>query len=163
MVRNRQSLKPKNPALIVTPDPTLKFGDCKVEVNSAIRKFNEIDRKDGLRDMCELVERETEKLAILAVRKGLLRLGEADVQRQDWSGQINTLASPNTYNPGNTPLLDSKLKDDLHSFRGARNLIDHKVTSKRAEIKRQRQFQERMMMGPRLIAELVSLKRKIGK
>lgn len=84
----RQSIKAKNPALIVTPDPLLKFGKCKQEVFDAITKFNDIDRKDGLRDMCELVERETESLAVLAVRKGLLVMSEGVIKGQDWSSQI---------------------------------------------------------------------------
>jgi hypothetical protein len=63
--------------------------------------------------------------------------------------------------PGKSPIVGSTLKDDLHSFRGARNLLDHKVTNKREDTKRQQQFAERMMQGPRLVAELVSLNRKL--
>jgi len=155
------SRKARNPALVVTPDPTIKMGNVKTEVMSAVRRFNEEDRKDGLRDMCELVERETEKVAVLALKKGWLSIGEDKIKKMDWANQINMLASGNSYNSGHSPLMDSNLKDDMHSFRGARNLVDHKVRSKREEIKRQRQFAERMMMGPRLVSELISLKRKI--
>ena len=59
------------------------------------------------------------------------------------------------------PIVDDKLKQDLHSFRGARNLIDHPATSKAAEKKRQTQFAERMVMGPRLAGELLSLQAKV--
>ena len=63
--------KARNPALIISPDPTLKYGKCKNEVLESLEKFNNVNRKDGLRDMCELVERDrgvgaawrTEKLA----------------------------------------------------------------------------------------------------
>jgi hypothetical protein len=58
--------RPQNPALVVTPDPTLSLGTSKAEVIAAVRKFNETDRKDGLRDMCEIVERLTEELGVTA-------------------------------------------------------------------------------------------------
>jgi hypothetical protein len=151
----------RNPALVVTPDPSLKYGRCKPEVLAAVQKFNDVDRKDGLRDMCELVERETETLALLCVKKGLLRMDAKAVLAKDWSEQIDTLASINAYNAGHQPLVVNIFKADLHSFRGARNLVDHKVQGKRAEAKRQMQFAERMMQGPRLIAEILSLQRKV--
>lgn len=157
----REALKPKNPALVITPDPNLKLGKCKAEVINAVGKFNELDRKDGLRDMCELVERETEALAVLAAKKGVLSRNVSVVQGMDWSNQINVLASPDTYTQGNSPIIDDKFKTDMHSFRGARNLIDHKARNKKEERERELQFAERMLQGPRLIAKLVSLQRKI--
>lgn len=156
-----ESHKARNPALVVTPEPTLRFGDCKLEVLDAVRKFNDVDRKDGLRDMCEVVERETEELALRAVRKGLLTMDEAAIEAKDWSSQIDTLASKNAYVTGKTPIVSATLKNDLHSFRGARNLVDHKVKGKRDDSNRQKQFAERMMQGPRLTAELLSLQRKL--
>jgi hypothetical protein len=156
-----ESIKPKIPALIITPDPTLRYGKCAKEVNNMVKKFNDLDRKDGLRDMCELVERETAVLAVLAVRKGLLKRGEAVVLGMDWSSQINILASRDASLLTPPPIFDDKLRDDMNSFRGARNLIDHKVRNKREERERQWQFAERMMQGPRLVAKLVSLQRKI--
>lgn len=156
-----ESQKARNPALVVTPDPTLRFGDCKEEVVEAVKKFNDVDRKDGLRDMCEVVERETEGLALLAVRKGWLKMDERAIKRKDWSSQIDALSSNDAYTAGHDPTLSSTLKTDLHSFRGARNLVNHKVRGKRDDAKRQKQFAERMVQGPRLVAELVSLKRKV--
>lgn len=151
----------RNPALVVMPDPTLKYGDRKIEVQEALRKFNDTNRKDGLRDMCELVELETEKLGVAAVKKSLLKVPESAFKAKDWSDQINCLASVSSYNINHSPLIDNKLKDDLHSFRGARNLVDHKVSGKRDDARRQRQFHERMTQGPRLVADLVSLRRKV--
>lgn len=153
--------KAKNPALIVSPDPTLTYGACRLEVQGSLAKFNNVDRKDGLRDMCELVERETENLALLGVRKKLLKMSNADIQGMNWSSQINTLASPNAHNAGIAPIIGPELKDDLHSFTRGRNLVDHKVLGKRAEQRRQKQFADRMMQGPRLMADLVALQRKI--
>lgn len=157
----RISQKAKNPALVVSPDPRLRYGDCKREALGAVRKFNDVDRKDGLRDMCEIVERETENLGILAVRKGKLRLSERDFRDKDWSSQIDTLASQNACAPGTAPVISPDLKDDLKSFTRGRNLVDHKVRSKREETKRQRQFADRMMQGPRLLADLVALQRRL--
>lgn len=151
----------RNPALVVTPDPTLKFGPSKAEVQAAVRKFNETDRKDGLRDMCEVVERLTDEVGAAACRKGWLNIPEASFKAKDWASQINELARREAYNPPRGPVISQNLKDDMHSFRGARNLVDHKVRSRREDSKRQRQFAERMMQGPRLVAELVSIKRKI--
>ncbi len=153
--------KPRNPALVVTPDPTLSLGPAKAEVFAAVKKFNDTDRKDGLRDMCEVVERLTEELGVIACRKKWLKMPEAQFPVKDWSGQINELARSEAYNAPHTPLIKAGLKDDLQSFRGARNLIDHKARSARADKSRQNQFAERMMQGPRLVAELLSLKRRV--
>jgi len=153
----------QNPALIVHPDPTLVFGECETDIKAAIRKFNHVDRKDGLRDMCEIVERETEKLAIAASRKNLVKQDETTLAGMDWSTQINTLASKNAAVSGAEPLLDENTKNDFHSFRGARNLVDHPAPSRRQDAKRARQFSERMTQGPRLVAELVSLRRRISR
>jgi hypothetical protein len=154
--------KARNPALLITPEPTLRYGDCRAEVRAAVEKFNQTNRKDGLRDMCEIVERETEALAVLAARRGLLKMSEKNVaDDMDWSSQINALASVNSYNHGFKPILAADLKDDLHSFTRGRNLVDHKVRNKKEDVKRQKQFAERMMQGPRLTAELVALKRRI--
>jgi len=155
-----EHLRARNPALVVTPEPTLNFGPSKAEVQATIRKFNETDRKDGLRDMCEIVERLTEEVGVAACRKGWLKIPEADFKAKDWASQINELARKEAYNSSHGPFISASLKDDLHSFRGARNLIDHKARSRREDTRRQRQFAERMMQGPRLVAELVPLKRK---
>ena len=64
----------QNPALVITPDPTLSLGSAKTEVLGAVKKFNQIDRKDGLRDMCEVVERLTGELGVTASRKGQLKM-----------------------------------------------------------------------------------------
>jgi hypothetical protein len=151
----------QNPALVVQPDPTLRYGDCAREVGEAIAKFNRVDRKDGLRDMCELVERETERLAERAAKRGRIIVPVASVLAKDWSEQIDTLASTNACAAGHAVLLGAGLKHDCHSFRGARNLVDHKVRSKREDTRRQRQFAERMVQGPRLVSELVAIRRSI--
>jgi hypothetical protein len=153
----------RNPALIVHPDPTLVFGECETDIKAAIRKFNYVDRKDGLRDMCAIVERETERLAVVASRKKLVQVDETILSGMDWSTQINTLASKKAAAQGVEPLLDENAKNDFHSFRGARNLVDHPAPNRRQDAKRAKQFSERMTQGPRLVAELVSLRRRISR
>lgn len=117
--------KARNPALVITPDPTLSWGGHKKNVVAAVDKFNHIDRKDGLRDMCEIVERLTEDLGTTASRKERLKIPEAAFRQKDWSSQINELARNEAYNSPYGPIVSTTLKDDLHSFRGARNLVDH--------------------------------------
>jgi len=151
----------RNPALVVTPDPTLKLGACKSEVLAAVKKFNDVDRKDGLRDMCEMVERLTEEVGVAACKKAWLKIPGAQFCEKDWAGQINELSRKEAFNSPHAPLFAATFKDDMHSFRGARNLVDHKVRSKREGTKRQRQFAERMVQGPRLVGELLSIKRRV--
>ncbi len=156
-----EELKAKNPALVVNPDPTLNYRSCKHEVAAALSKFNDVNRKDGLRDMCELVERETERLAVRASLRGWIRKTEPEIRSMSWSDQINMLAASGSYNSGHASLVSSTLKDDLHSFRNARNLVDHQVSGRREDQRRQKQYAERMIQGPRLVAELTALKSKI--
>lgn len=151
----------RNPALVVTPDPTLPLGRCATAVKEAVRRFNEVDRKGALSAMCEIVEAETGKLVKRLAAKAWIDRTEEQVASMDFSQRINVSASKDRYTNGRDALVDGKLKDDLHSFRGARNLLQHNAATKRAERKRQSQFAERMLMGPRLTADLLSLQRKI--
>lgn len=150
-----------NPALRITPDPSLALGQKRKEVYACVKKFNDGHRKDGLRDLCEMVERETKSLLVKASKKGWISLTETTIEGQDWSDHINSLASSKIAQNSKPALIDPKLKDDLHSFRGARNLVDHPATSTRQEQRRQRQFPERMLMGTRLVADLEEIKRRI--
>lgn len=151
----------RNPALLVTPDPTLKYGKCKLEVEYLVSRFNDGDRKDSLRDMCEAVERETDQLLRRLNGKGWVTLRADQIDSMNWQRQLDVLASSKGYSDGRNPVLDSSDKTDLESFKGARNLLDHKVKNKREEARRQRQYVERMMQGARLIARLVALQRRI--
>ena len=155
------SLRARNPALIVNPDPTLRFGARKQAVEEAVRRFNEVDRKAGLQEMCELVESETERLLEKAVRKGVIDKSLDAASKMDWATRINVLAAKDQYVAGHDPIIEGTLKDDLHSFRGARNRFDHQVRTAAAKRARERQYAERMMMGPRLVAELIPLARKL--
>lgn len=149
----------RNPALVVMPAPGLSLGPSRNAVEEALNKFNDIDRKDGLRDMCEIVEGLTEGVLVKAARRGLVTMDEATVRNQDWSTQINNLASNKACK--GQPIIDNYLKDDLHSFRTGRNLVDHPATGRREDARRQRQYADKMMMGPRLVNELETIKRRL--
>lgn len=150
----------RNPALMITP-ARVPLGQMRREVDTLIAKFNGGERKEALREMCELVEGRTDAVIRKAARAGHLKVTKAKAMAMDWSDQINVLASAAQYIAPKQPLVSSTLKDDLHSFRGARNLIDHKVRSKAEAAKRERQYPERMMAGPRLLSELITIERKI--
>jgi hypothetical protein len=154
-------IRARNPALVVTPDPTLALGSIKAEVGEIVNRFNSGERKDALRDLCELVERETQKLLLRLAKKGWISLDESRITRMNWSDQINALASQGQYSGGRQPILSANERDDLQSFRGARNLLDHKVRDRREEFRREQQFTERMTQGPRLAALLTAHQRKI--
>lgn len=163
--------EPRNSALIIQPEPTLSYGPYRQQVKECVDHFNSPNscltpgntRKDALRDMCEIVELLTEEVCLVAVRKGFLDKTEERITKMDWNNQINILAANDAYVSGKNPVISEALKNDLHSFRDARNLLDHKVRSKREEKNRQIQFAERMMMGPRLVANLVSIKSSISR
>lgn len=150
----------RNPALMVSLDSSLSLGPRKNEIKGEFARFNGAERKAALQAMCEIVEMETEKLVAKLAKKGWITKTEAEVASMDWATQINVSASASLHWSGE-PLVSETLKADLHSFRGARNLMNHKVRKKRDEQKREQQFAERMLMGPRLTAELLSLQRKV--
>jgi hypothetical protein len=149
-----------NPALQVSPDPTLKLGRLKSRVRDAVKRFNIGERKAALQEMCEIVEGETGRLVRKLAKRSWISASEEAVEKMDWSSCIDIAASTNACTAGRKPIVDDKLKQDLHSFRGARNLIDHSATAA-GEKKRQTQFAERMLMGPRLAGELLSLQAKV--
>lgn len=155
------SQEARNPALTVWPDPTLKLGRCKNEVEEEVERFNNGQRKAALQQICEIVERETDALARRAAKKGWLTHTEAAVSSMKWANQLDVLAANKNYVAGYSSPIDNSLKNDLDSFRDVRNLIDHKVRTKKAERNRQIQFGERMMTGPRLIEGLLVIQRKI--
>lgn len=155
------SLPARNWAHVVSPDPTLSLGAWNKKINEALAKFNQVNRKDGLRDLCELLEQEVEETAILAVRRKWLKVPEGEIHKQDLYDQINTLASKDACLPGRKPPVDDAMKTDLHSFRDARNLVDHPVKGVREDRKRALKFHDKMTQGIRLISELESVKNRL--
>lgn len=151
----------RNPALIITPDPNLKLGKLKRRVKALVERYNGGDRKEALRDLCEVIERETEVLLEKLQEKNRFTLSLAQIHGMTWENQINSLNSANSYMPGFGNPLAAKDIADLQAFRGARNLVDHKVRSQRQEAARDRQLGERMMLGARLAEVLTAAQRSI--
>jgi len=152
--------KAKNHALIVNLDPSFKFGKFASAVHQSIKKFNEVDRKDGLRDLCEIFETAIEELGLKLCKKNKFKsLDEKGFKRKTLEEQINILSTNNAYLSG-IAMIEESLKTDLHSFRNARNLLDHKV-SKSNELKRLRLCVDKMLQGARLIDDLEKLKRQV--
>lgn len=151
----------RNPALIVTPDPNLKLGKLKTRVKDLVQRFNDGDRKEAFRDLCEVIERETEVLLEKLLDKNRLTLTLGQIHGMSWENQINALNSGNSYAPGFGNVLTAKDIADLQAFRGARNLVDHRVRSQKQEAERDRQLGERMMLGARLAEVLTGAQRSI--
>lgn len=156
----RQSVA-RDPSLQITLDSTLSLGAKKKEVADFFQRFNDGDRKSAFFDLCELFERLVTALAIKASKIGWLAIDESVVANADLNTKINLLAShEKCKTPKGGPIVPSDLKDRLHSFRVARNLV-HPPNNKRAEVRRQQQFVPRMLEGPTLVAELLALTRQV--
>lgn len=151
----------KNPALMIASNPSLALGKCKGEVEAEIQRFNDGERKPALQQMCEIVERETDKLVRKAARKQWLNADEKAASKMLFANQIDVLTSDKSYRGNRKSPLSEGLKSDLNSFRSVRNLVSHKARTKKEEREREKQFVERMMMGPRLIEAVLKLNKAI--
>lgn len=76
---------------------------------------------------------------------------------------VNALGAKENAAEGTAAIIGESLKRDLLSFGEGRNLLDHSVKNKREDKKRMMQYPERMAQGPRLLADLISITRKIRK
>jgi len=124
-------------------------------------KFNEGDRKDALRDLCEIVELETYNLAKKAADKGWINKSINQIDHANWNSRINFISSNDIASSGHRALLTNKFSQDMHSFRGARNLFNHPAKTIKDQNDRKVQYKERMIQGPRLLSTLLVLKRKV--
>jgi hypothetical protein len=117
-------IKPRNHALCVNPEPTLPLGNKKSQVGRLVERFNQGDRKEALREMCEVFEHEVGAVAIKAARKGCSK-----GRRRKWSGgpfqeDQRTCGSKRVRGSCQSLGFSAPLKDNLQSFRTARNLAD---------------------------------------
>ncbi|MFY9716721.1 MAG: hypothetical protein WAK40_02130 [Thermoplasmata archaeon] len=151
-----------NWAYFASPDPNLRYGALKGQVESAFHKYNRVNRLDGARDLASLVEGETRKLARLAFRRGWLGGKPISLASGDWSGLINLLGSNNAVVEPYPVVIEEPLKNDLHSFRGGRNLVGHPATSPARLRRDARQLKDRMLLGARLVAELDARRRSVA-
>ena len=156
------SIEAGNPALMVTPDPNLRFGEYRDQIHTIVNKFNSGSRKDALRDLCELGEHMTDKLINKALRKHYFKttVTQANIDAMNWESTINTLGSHNQCISGTLPIFDSVLKTDMISFKNGRNLVDHQVRTARERRERELQFADRATLGLRLCSKLVSIIRR---
>lgn len=150
-----------NWAYFAAPDPTLKFGALRPQVDGVFLKYNREDRVSGMRELSNLVEGETRRLGRTALARGRFGSRTPRVDAMDWSDVINLLASRQAASPGSVPVINDELKNDLHSFRGGRNLVDHPVRDAAEARRVARQFQDRMLLGARLVSDLDARRRSI--
>src|SRR6266566_974271 len=75
----------RNAALVVTPDPTLKLGDCKHETRPALGNLTEANRRVGWAAMSDWLGGEPRNLVLKASRKGVVTASERAVEAMDWS------------------------------------------------------------------------------
>jgi hypothetical protein len=141
------------PAYVVHVDPQVSLGRHGTTVRRLIDDFNVGNRIGALRDMCEFVEAETGKVTRKANRKGVIAKPASEVALYNWSTEIDVLKS--------VGVIDAALKADLHSFRNARNLVDHPARSASQTLARRSQLGERMVMGARLAGELLRASRRL--
>lgn len=152
-----------NPAYFVSIAPNLNYGKYKTEIKEMVEKFNEGNRKDALRDLCELGEKLTDTIISKADSKGIVNVSHVALEKLDWSNQIDILASSKNYVSGDALLVDKTMKADLDSFRVGRNLFDHKTKTKAEELRRQNQYLDKMGLGLRVSSELVTIVNRLVK
>lgn len=85
-----------------------------------VKNFNEGHRIGALRQMCEIGERETDKLALQAARKQWLNASENDVSKMKWANQIDVLSADKSYQGNRKSPLPSRLVNYLNAFWGTR-------------------------------------------
>ena len=131
------------------------LGKHKENVGNAVRKFNRGDTVDGLRDLTEIVEAAVEDLATRAAVRRVIIPTEEDVANMDFEGMINVLGAPQWQGHPQHRILDEYLKNDLRSFKGARNLGHHPRTKKEQK-QLENQLLERTEASVRLLRELLT-------
>jgi hypothetical protein len=131
------------------------MGRYKERVIEAVRKFNRGDNIDGLRDLTEIVEASVEDLAAKAAAKRLIVPTEEEIQTMDFEGKINVLGAPEWRGQPQRRFLEENLKNDLKSYKGARNL-GHHPRSKLQQQNLENQLMERTEASIRLLREILT-------
>lgn len=125
------------------------------KVSQAVQKFNRGDPIDGLRDLTEVFEDSVNELARRAASRRLIVPTVQEVEALDLEGKINLLGAPQMRGQDQHRFLEEPLKNDLKSFKGARNL-GHHPRSKKKEQELETQVLERMQAGIRLLREILA-------
>jgi hypothetical protein len=127
----------------------------KEKVTEAVRKFNRGEPVDGLRDLTEIVENSVDDLARRAATRRFLIPTLPEVETMDLEGKINLLGAPQWHGQNQHRFLEEQLKDDLKSFKGARNL-GHHPRSKKKQLELETQLLERTQASIRLLREILT-------
>jgi hypothetical protein len=135
--------------------PGRSLGRYKEQVLEAVKKFNRGDNIDGIRDLTEIVEGGLGELALKASTKRLIIPTPEEIGEMDFEGRINVLGAPEWRNQPQRRFLDENLKNDLRSFRGARNLGHHPRTKKQQK-SLENQLMERTQASIRLLREILT-------
>jgi hypothetical protein len=110
---------------------------------------------DGLRDLTEIVENSVDDLARRAATRRLLVPTLPEVEAMNLEGKINLLGAPQWSGQNQHRFLEEQLKDDLKSFKGARNL-GHHPRSKKKQLELETQLLERTQASIRLLREILT-------
>lgn len=135
------------------------LGHRQAEIGRIQRRYNDGSRLDAARELCEVIESEVGKLASRLAERGYIDVSVKKVERMSFEQQIDVLDEDERWVEGRKRVADKKLRNDLQSFRGARNLVSHPVKSAKERARRDSQLHERMVQGPRLVRELLAAKR----
>lgn len=131
------------------------LGRHKDRVIEAVRKFNRGDNIDGLRDLTEIVEAGIDELAIKAAAKRLVVPTQDEIEAMDFEGKINVLGAPEWRGRAQRRFLEEDLKNDLKSYKGARNL-GHHPRNKTQQRNLENQLMERTQASIRLLREVLT-------
>jgi len=131
------------------------LGRYKERVIEAVKKFNRGDNVDGLRDLSEIVEGSVEELALKAATKKLIVPPPEEIQAMDFEGRINVLGAPEWKGRPQRRFLEEELKNDLKSYKGARNL-GHHPRNRKQQRDLENQLMERTQASVRLLREILS-------
>lgn len=142
--------------LRITPNELVAVIYNKSRILQIVDKFNVGQHIDAIRDITELVEKVVLVLALKAAQKRKIIPCVKEIETKfDFEGLINLMSAPNWKdNKGQIKpqkrYFDENLKNDLKSYKGARNLSHHPRNSREEKILEQ-QLLERMRMGIRLV------------
>jgi len=142
-------------------DSTHRFPNYKEKVLSLLSNYNKGNCLNALRDLSELVEEATMKLAIKAAKKSIINVDPKKIEEKklNWDTVINILSLPNYNNTPQTKILDKTVSSSLTSFKDVRNLGDHWKTKKEKE-QIEEKYPVSMMQGLDLLRDLNKLIKK---
>lgn len=146
----------------ISLEPTHKFAAFSERIKNIIVDYNKGNCLNALRDLSEIVEECTMKIANKAIRKSKIVLNSDEIENKtiDWEGVINALYSTHYRGHDQARILDKSLFHALKSFKDLRNLGDHWKT-KIEKQKIEEKYPVSMMQGFDVLRDLVKLINKV--